>query len=184
MSIENYLIPVQEFCKSIGLEIESMIIKRINEARKSNKISIKYLNEQSNAAQSDDNRIKIIKALQAKDEANCSDKGYVNFRKYLDFVNIPSIKKILKVRKEVNGLFSIKESYVGFYNTPIQKIEYVCKQFIKEYDVVHNNTFILKLAGDGTSITKSNVTILNFAFTVINDYKKAKGVDGNYSLGN
>ena len=96
---------------------------------------------------------------------------------------MPTLKEVITVRKEINELFSINKNSQGYYNTPLQKIEFACKKFIQVEGEPRNNIFFLKLAGDGTSITKSNVKILNFAFTIINDYKKTKGVEGQYSLG-
>jgi hypothetical protein len=66
----------------------------------------------------------------------------------------------------------------------MEKIKKVCSSFVRDQNgSIHNDTIVLKLGGDGTSLTKSNTKILNLAFTVINDYKIAKSVTGNFCIG-
>lgn len=64
-----------------------------------------------------------------------------------------------------------------------KKIEFVCQSYVSQHGSVVNNQFILKLAGDGASLNKKGITILNFVFTLIHDREKPKSVHGNYLLG-
>lgn len=42
---------------------------------------------------------------------------------------------------------------------------------------------LIKYSGDSTNISKKNTKILNFTFTLMNEVKTARSVDGNFVLG-
>ena len=96
---------------------------------------------------------------------------------------MPPLDDVKNVRQKADKFFKIKNNDNGVFNKPKHKIRYMCKKFIENNGEIHNDTFIIKLAGDGTSVTKSGVNLLNFAFTIINDTVNAKSVNGNYILG-
>jgi hypothetical protein len=189
-TIKRLLIPAMDYCNSIGLKIESLNIK---EAENDNvnidniELVINELNNAQATDQTNDKKIKAFKALIGKDYGNFSDKSYRNFRKCADFVILPTIDEVIEVRHEIDDkLYQIHENEIqnGFYNDPMEKIKKVCSIFVRDQNgSIRNDTIVLKLGGDGTSLTKSNTKILNLAFTVINDYKTAKSVKGNYCIG-
>ena len=100
--IRQLLLPVQNYCNSIQLEIESLTIKLKNTDNIKDNLQLNIVNEFSNIPQT--KKIKALKTLEAKDKANCSDKGYTYF-KDLDFVQLPTLKEVITVRKEINEFF-------------------------------------------------------------------------------
>ena len=49
--------------------------------------------------------------------------------------------------------------------------------------IIENDKIVIKLSCDGTQITKSNVYLLNFTFTIINFKTTCKTSQGNFILG-
>ena len=77
-----------------------------------------------------------------------------------------------------------------FLKNPLHKVEFVLKkillnlQNVSEQVIIENNTFIIKISGDGKVLTKSSTReINNIVFTVVNEVKKCKTSIGNYILG-
>jgi hypothetical protein len=188
-NIKGLLRPVYEYCISIGLKLEKVVISEAENNQINLANVLLEINESRNiiTEQPFDKKIKAFKALIGKDEGNLSDKAYKSFRKNTDFITLPTIDEIVDVRHEIDDkLYTIHENTVknGIYNEPLDKIKKICTRFVRDQNSqIHNDTFVLKLGGDGTSLTKSNTKILNLAFTVINDYKNAKSVKGNYCIG-
>ena len=183
--IRELLEPTREYCRSIGLSLDTAIINPINDSlARNNQIELEI--NGTNLNLTEDGRTKAFKALIGKDEGNLSDKGYIKMRKRMNFVELPTIDEIVEVRHEIDKkLYKINENGYGngFYNEPIEKITKICSKFLSEQKTIENDTFILKLGGDGSNLTKSNTTILNLTFTIINDFQRAKSVEGNYSIG-
>lgn len=118
-SIEIKMNTVQEFCRKIGLEIHTVIIKSINPIQ-INKINYQYIDELND--NNETKRAILMKALKAKDEANCSDIGYHKFRQNLKpDIKIPTLRGIVKTRKQLDNLFEIQLNEYGVYNKPRQK---------------------------------------------------------------
>lgn len=63
------------------------------------------------------------------------------------------------------------------------KIAIAVKKLFRDEIPIRNNTLKIKYCGDSANITRSNVKVLNFAFTLINDIESAKSVHGNYIIG-
>jgi hypothetical protein len=183
--IRKLLIPAQDFCKKIGLRIESVEIRKIQQIELPIKLNI------LNTDPLDEEILKLehaLKALEGKDISNLSDNNYKILTDNLSFADplnlIPNKFRVKNMRQELDNLIQIHESCNGVFFDPREKLEWVCKRFFDEQGgIIDDNTFYIKLAGDGTTLTKANVTLLNFTFTVINDILKAKSVHGNYALG-
>ena len=65
----------------------------------------------------------------------------------------------------------------------MKEIESNPKALLTIQQIIPNDTFYLKLAGDGASLNNSQVNVLNFTFVIINDIENAMSVNGNYLLG-
>lgn len=183
--IKNLLQPVQDFCEKIGLQIETVEVRKFQQPEKPIKLNI------LNNDPMDEEILKLeyaLKALEGKDKSNLSDDNYKILTDNLSFADplklIPKKFRVKNMRKELDNLIKIHESYNGIFFDPREKLEWICRRFFDEQGgIIDDNTFFIKLAGDGTTLTKANVTLLNFTFTIINDIVRAKSVHGNYALG-
>ena len=165
-NIKRLLRPVYEYCISIGLKLDKIVISEAeNNLINLDNVQLE-INESRNAIteQPLDKKVRAFKALIGKDEGNLSDKAYKKFRKNVDFATLPTIDEIVEVRHEIDEkLYTIHENTVknGFYNEPLDKIKKICTQFVRNQNgSIYNDTIVLKLGGDGTSLTKSNTKIL------------------------
>ena len=140
-----------------------------------------------------------------KDKTGISRRNYIVQRKCLKRCNIivPADRKLTNYRKHLmDKFFTLKQTENGngykiencsekiefylkkFYNKHIRDIESNPENSFTIEQIVPNDTFYLKLAGDGASLNQSQVNVLNFTFTIINDIENAMSVNGNYVLGN
>ena len=180
--IRQLLEPASTYCRSIGLSLDTAILNPIN--NNNNNTSIALQINELNLVNQLDQRTKAFKALIGKDEGNISDKSYIKLRNQMNFAKLPTIDEIVEIRQEIDQkLYEINQNAYGYYNEPIQKITKICSKFLEEQKVVKDDIFIIKLGGDGTNLTKSNTMALNLAFTIINDFDRAKSVIGNYAIG-
>ena len=69
----------------------------------------------------------------------------------------------------------------------IQKIEFVLKKIIEYQRVnlqaIENNTFNLHLSGDGCSISKTKINLVNFCFKILNKSEEKDNASRLYTLG-
>ena len=73
----------------------------------------------------------------------------------------------------------------------LKKVEFVLKKILENLSKavsqqvnIENDTFIIKISGDGKILTKSSSReINNIVFTVVNEVTKCKTSMGNYILG-
>jgi hypothetical protein len=179
--IRTKLESLTEFCKTLKLKIDNITIKELNEDNENEEIEINIIKKIDK--QSKNKKKMSFKGLMAKDKASLSNRRYIVFKNTLEISAIPSLYSVIKMKKKLDDFFKLKNNDYGYYCVVTQKIKLVCQQFLLENVEVINDTFIIKLSCDGTTITKSHLQILNFAFTVINDVKKAKTASGNYILG-
>ena len=127
---------------------------------------------------------RIFKSLIAKDIANISEKQYIAQRKILKgYQEMPCIDAIIKLKNELNDFFEIRKNKFGYFCSPEQKIKFVCEQFLLKYPCFSSKSFKIKLSLDSTTVTSSNILLLNFSFNLIDDIEMAKNVNGTYMLG-
>jgi len=146
----------------------------------------------------------IIHNLQImKDKTGISRRNFIQQRKCLKRcnINVPAESKLAHYRKHLmDKFFKLKQNENGngykiencsvkiefylkkYYQRQIRKIEST-EDSLTIQQTIPNDTFYLKLAGDGASLNRSQVNILNFTFTIINDIENAMSVNGNYVLG-
>jgi hypothetical protein len=171
------------YCTNIGLNlknIECELIDHISDS--SNSIKVNITSSLTDSAKSTEQ--KIFDALKLKDELNLGRRDYIKLRNMLGKDKLPSHYSVLIMEKQLDMFFTVRNNSHGYYiGDPLSKIKFVCEKFLKEHNQVENNTFLIKLAGDGTRITKNLVDLLNYTFTVINDENLAKTSKGNYDLG-
>jgi hypothetical protein len=147
----------------------------------------------------------IIHNLQImKDKTGISRRKFIQQRKCLKRCNIivPAESRLAHYRKHLmDKVFNLKQNENGngyklencsekiefylkkYYQRQIRKIESNPADSLTIQQIIPNDTFYLKLAGDGASLNQSQVNILNFTFTIINDIENAMSVNGNYVLG-
>lgn len=165
---------------NIGLHIDSVnIVKRVDGPNKEVKLNIN-----NKTADELKNQDFLFKTIMAKDCSNLSERNYKIFRSTLGLSQLPTLKRLTKLKKNLNSIFKLSTNAYGAFVNPEEKIKFVIKQFlIREKEPVQDDTFIIKFSGDSTNITKANLKILNFAFTLINEKQTAKTSKGNYMLG-
>ena len=129
-------------------------------------------------------RERIIKFVIAKDIANLSNLQYIAQRKaLLGIQEMPGIKKIINLQQKLNNFFAIDDNEYGFYCLPEPKIRFVCEQFLLKNPDFSKPNFKIKISVDSTSITSSNILLLNISFNLIDDKKNAMSINGTYLLG-
>ena len=158
-----------------------------NSSRLNNKerkfIEIHELDDQN--AQDEDNIVHIVQGI--RDRTNQSRRKYTIARNRLMKckIKLPSSSALDKYKLSLNKFFELKKSIngKGYTVNCREKIEFVLKKFYEKNKIIQDNTFLIKLAGDGCSLNGSRVNILNFTFTIINDHENCMSSKGNYVLG-
>jgi len=179
-SIEERLKNVQELCHRIGLEISNVTIVKFTD--KQNEPIINYINIKNDREEIKSNR--AIKALKAKDEANLSDYGYDKlFQSFKHEFELPTVDDIRKKRKALKDFFKIEQNNFGFYNKPLHKIIFICKNYIENNGPTNDNVFNIKLTGDSINVAKTGIKLFLFAFALLEEKENPMSVEGNYILG-
>ena len=175
---------LNEICKSMGLRINELKVGPEDE----NQINFKpkiTLNKK--------NLTKDYKAyvwMMAKDFTNMSRKKYKIMRKLfsrnLD-EKIPGYKRVEKIQSQLNEFFILKSNDYGYFNDPASKIKFVASKFLLKNDdfFTENQEKILKikLSADSVTISRKNIKLLNFTFSLLDDVENCKSVFGHFSLG-
>jgi len=174
---------LNSYCKRIGLSVTQITCSEFNPNLAPLPIKVNVvrgLDDSNKTAEQ-----KVFQALKIKDELNIGRRDYIKLRNTLGKDVLPSYYSVSIMEKSLDSFFNIDKNSKGYFVNPAEKIKFVCEKFLKKKKdkKVDNNTFLIKLSGDGTKITKSSVDLLNFTFTIINDEKKATTSKGNYSLG-
>ena len=172
------------YCKNIGLQVTQITCSLIDPNIEPSPIKVRVAGSLTEGQKSAE--LKVFEALKLKDELNLGRRGYIKLRNTLGKDVIPSFHSVSIMEKSLDSFFQIEKNNKGwFYANPIDKIKFVCEKYLRQSNNknIENNTFLIKISGDGTAITKSSVDLLNFTFTVINDEAKAKISKGNFSLG-
>jgi len=171
---------LSDVAQTIGLQINEIILTPNDQDNKQDFTKITVLNDNF----SDSKR--IFQYLKAKDLAHMSVNHYLLQRNALLGIHpMPSIEKIYKFQNELNKFFKLKknENEQGFYCLPLQKIKYVCENFLLKNQKFSNEFFRIKLNIDSTSITSSNLLLLNISFNLIDDIKNTMNIHGTHILG-
>jgi hypothetical protein len=171
---------LSDLAQTVGLKINEIILTPDDQDNKQDFTKITVLNDDFSESK------RIFQYLKAKDLAHMSVNHYLLQRKALLGIHpMPSIEKIYKFQKELNKFFKIKknENDLGFYCHPLQKIKYVCENFLLKNLKFSNERFRVKLNIDSTSITSSNLLLLNVSFNLIDDIKNTMNIHGTYILG-
>lgn len=127
-----------------------------------------------------ENNLSIDHFLYNKDRFLISDQLYVNIRKSIN-PEIPSIYQIKKQRHQLNNQLGIQSIEDGFYLNPVLEIEKKIINLVID-GTITEEVVKIKLSADGTNIAR-NVKYINFGFSIINEGKKAAGINGQYTLG-
>ena len=178
--IEERIQDVQTFCHRLGLEIANVTIMRLTDI--SNKPVINFINEKNDQKELKSKR--AMKALQAKDQSNLSDLGYNRFLQNFKYeIDFPTLEDLKEKRKALRNFFQIEHNALGVYIKPLNKLRFVCENYIKYYGPVYENTFNIKLHGDSINVSKTGIKLLIFAFSLIEIGERPMSVEGNYILG-
>ena len=114
-----------------------------------------------------------------RDRCDIPERKYKQIRETLK-LPMPTLNATNNFKKKLNETFKIDENKHGYFFEPVQKITYILTNLI-ERGVIQGKTILLKLAGDGTEITRSHMKIFNFTFSVMNNPEIAYH---NFFLGN
>jgi hypothetical protein len=154
----------------------------MGEKSQNDKFQINFINQINDKEEI--KKIRTKKALEAKDLANLSDKGYDKFlQRFKSEFELPTLREIKTLRNDYKKLFEIQENNNGVFNEPEGKITFVIKSYLHNFGAVYQNKFKIKLSGDSINIAKTGIKLLNFTFSLIHDYEKPMSAEGNYILG-
>jgi hypothetical protein len=187
--IKSKLLDFNKFLDKIGLALNSSQVIKIelkDQGSDHSNFRYKISNKKTEATEAMD---QILKTLKVVDATHLSQRVYHKIRTSLDLKEeLPPLNHLILMKKSVNNIiFELNVNRNGsFLKHPLQKVEFVLKKIIGNLDniVINNDTFIIKLSGDGKVITKTKTEINNIVFTLINDEKQCKTSAGNYILGN
>ena len=174
--IKSYLQSISETLNKIGLEIESVYIKKQTEDNLSQEINLQI--KESFEKVIPDREL----CLYAKDKNSISDRTYNNFRKELSLhESISSLSNLKKTRKEIDNSIQINKIGDGVFldikTTIITRITYC-----SEINGLKDETIHIKFSADGTNVGKT-IKMINFTFALINEGIKATTASGQYTLG-
>ena len=122
-----------------------------------------------------------------KDFINLSSKKYKILRRLLDahhIEKIPGYRRIYKIQKDLNNFFVLQKNDFGFFVDAAQKITFACSKFLQRNKDFKSKNIRIKLCADSVQISRKNINLLNFAFSIIDDTKFSKSVYGCFILGN
>ena len=179
--IESELTDLKRFCKRIGLHIDEIKMSPHVKNRDKTKISI--------SPRKISKDFTIYKWMEAKDVANISRQKYLALKETLSFLNfgqIPGRDAVFKYQHQLNGFFKLKTNDFGFFVNPAEKIRFVCEKFLfsnENHFDKGDNKFRIKLSADLTTLSRKNVKLLNFTFSLLNDEKNSMSVFGTYIFG-
>jgi len=175
---------LERFCQSIGLKVKEIRLIAIEPENQETDHPTKVI---VNEILSND--YKIEQLLIAKDLTNMSRRKFRLWRQILKkifFDKIPNWRDVEEKQHEINNIFPLISNQKGFFLDPNQKIKYVCQKFLeRNEEFVENDerNFKIKLSADGVTISKKNIKLLNFTFSLINDEFNCMGVYHTYILG-
>jgi hypothetical protein len=146
---------ISQFCKSIGLKINEIILSPDDE----DPFTIIKTKITVLSSEIPEERI-IFSHLKAKDIAQISNRNYRLQRKALLGIQMmPGIKKVLKIQYKLDEFFEVK------------------------FNAFSRLNFKIKLNIDSTSISKKNIALLNVSFNLMDDIDNSSNVNGTYILG-
>ena len=180
--IASHLNDLANFCSSLGLKIEEIILSPIlsdNNNTDNTKITIieNFKTKESQA----------FECLKAKDKINMSGKKYTLLKSTLresKTIRMPVIEAVNKMQLNLNNFFEIKSNNDGFFIDPARKIKFVCEKFVMKNPNFIKNKFKIKLSADSTSISRTNIHLLNVTFNLLDDVENCSSVFGSMILGN
>ena len=197
---------VNLYLKSIGLEIERLDLKRFDgDLGDINDEDVSEAIKKNQYRQSFRQKIQIVdtlvelnieqKALHmqaAKDSANLSRRTYTIFKNKLNHIIFEKRSKLLSENKlntfkiKMNKFYQLKKNSLGYFVDSFEKIKFTLTKILQSLSnqniEIKNNVFNLHLSGDGCSISKTKINIVNFAFKVLNEGDQS--LTGLYTLGN
>jgi hypothetical protein len=206
----NILFYINIYLKTYGLQIEKLVLSENRDpvkvdydadelnigTRKENYDSFKkkliIINSSENQDNSDLKKLsRTFKHQKAKEIANLSNESYRLFRKTVyDKTNckLVSVDKLNVFKKRfLNTFFKTNKNNSGFYVEILQKIEFVLKKIVESQrlcnESIENNTFKVHLLGDGCSITKTKINLVNFCFKILNLTEQKDNTSRLYTLG-
>ena len=97
---------------------------------------------------------------------------------------MPNYEAVNKLQLYLNYSFSIKSNNDGFYIDPVKKIKFVCEKFLNKNPNFSKTKFKIKLSADSTSITRTDIKLLNVTFNLLDDVENCSSVFGSIILGN
>jgi len=180
--IDEVLNGLNRYCNSMGL--------RVNEIKlgpdDTNELEEEFVPKLDISKVNISKQYKSYVYMVIKDFTNLSRKKYKIMRRLLDSHNIekiPGYKRVNKIQKDLNDFFTLNKNEFGFYVEPAQKIKFACSKFIERHKQFREKKIRIKLCADSVTISRKNVNLLNFAFTIIDDSKFSTSVFGCFILG-
>lgn len=127
---------------------------------------------------------KMHTSLYVKDKFSISNQAYHELSIISDLPNLNEVKKLTKSMNSKFHIYNCPNNIIGVQHSLRERIVQRLTCFINksiEEGVDIPNTIRIKLTGDGTKIGRA-YNVVNIAFTMIDEGKKAQSVFGNYSV--
>ena len=187
IQIKKRLLDFNSFLNSMGLALSpqiTIIIQKKNPLNEASHFKFRITKEES--VEQPSHEEKVLKTLGIVDATYISDRKYKTLRKELGLGDsLPTLYQLKLMKSTFKDFFELEKNNFGYFlKYPLKKVEFVLNKIFNEKPYLkETDTIVLKLCGDGKSITRSNIEINNIAFTVINDKDRCKTSVGNYILG-
>ena len=127
----------------------------------------------------------VSRCLFYKESYNISDEKWValtNLSKAIGFDRFATLYQIQKRKISLDQIIEIKTNNFGVYNHVETKLIHRLDEVIKCLDIPCDVPLRIKFCGDGSQLFRANWNF-NFGFSIINDPKNCKGVNGHSMIG-
>ena len=151
------------------------------ECRESGQRETVIINKPESIMKNDDN---VSSTLYVKDKFSVSNEAY---HELSVLSNLPTLSEVRRLANSLNSTFTITNcpnNTIGVQTSLRARILYRLQCFINrnaKEGLATPDTIRIKLTGDGTRIARS-LDVVNIAFTIIDEGRKAQSVLGNYSI--
>ena len=124
---------------------------------------------------------KLHSALYIKDKFCVSNEAFHELSMLSDLPNSFQVKRLKSAMNSAFDIRSTPNQTVGVQQSLRNRLMVHLTQLVRQYTAVNKPTIKIKLTGDGTQIARG-LSVVNVAFTVLEEGQQATSVVGNHSI--
>ena len=127
---------------------------------------------------------KLHSALYIKDKFRVSNEAFHELSMLSDLPNSSQVKRLKSAMNSAFDIRSTPNQTVGVQQSLRNRLMVHLTQLVRQYTAVNKpipSTIKIKLTGDGTQIARG-LSVVNVAFTVLEEGQQATSVVGNHSI--